>query len=700
MAPGAVSDDQQTAPTSGPGDGSDRPRILVPEKLSPDGLALLRASDFQVDARPGGVSAAQLLALIPSYDGLIVRSETKVTAAVLRAAVRLRVVARAGVGVDNIDVDAATAQGVVVVNSPAGNVAAAAEHTVALLLATARHIGRADRGAKEGSWDRAALVGVEVGRKTLGVVGLGKVGMQVARMCAGGLGMRVLAVDPYASAADLFALEEEEAGVTVTLVPRLADLLPRVDFLTVHTPLTASTLDLVGAAELAAMRPAARVLNVARGGVYNEAALLDALDRGVVAGAGLDVFTSEPPRPGSVAARLAGHPRVVATPHLGASTVEAQDNVSLDVARQVRTILSGGLPTAAVNAPLISPEEWCVLNRKLQPFVRLVEKMGSLYTQNYYAGPSRQTMNRNRFELVYQGDLAGVSNTRPLFAALVKGLVAEVPDARGRDVNIVNAALIARETGIVINEVHAREGGNGYSTYASLVTLRSLMSSSSSPSSPSTTTVSEQGVSSSQKKKKKKKETDDGTHHQNQNQVIEGYVSGDNIYICKLGRFKMANFVPEGTLLILHSYDEPGKIGGVGTVLGRHGINIGFMQVASLDVVVEATTTNSSNNSDSSGDEDDSDNDGLGLKKTKKQKKKKNKNAKAIEGVAASLSQDGNNNNNENGKKAGGARGERGGGGGDNEALMILGVGGAVTKEVLEDLQREEGILHVTLVRL
>lgn len=335
-----------------------QPRILVPEKVSSEGLALLR-SLYDVDFRPAGVPADELLSIIPAYHGLIVRSETKVTAAVLAAGRKLRVVARAGVGVDNIDVDAATAQGIIVVNSPSGNIVAAAEHTIALLLATARNVGRADTTLKAGKWERGKLVGVEVGRKTLGVIGLGKVGMKVARMAIG-LGMSVVALDPYASAE-----MAKQAGVR--LVGSLGEILPEVDFLTVHTPLLASTLNLLGEAEFQKMRKTARVLNVARGGVYNEEALVKALDEGWIAGAGIDVFTSEPPKEGSFAAKLAAHPKVVSTPHLGASTVEAQENVSMDVCTQVLEILRGGLPTAAVNAPLILPEEY----RRLQPFVKL-----------------------------------------------------------------------------------------------------------------------------------------------------------------------------------------------------------------------------------------------------------------------------------------------------------------------------------------
>ncbi|KND88195.1 D-3-phosphoglycerate dehydrogenase 2, chloroplastic [Tolypocladium ophioglossoides CBS 100239] len=510
-----------------------RPRILVPEKVSQDGLALL-TPHFDVDVKPG-LAPDELISIIPGYHGLIVRSETKVTPEVLQAGRKLKVVARAGVGVDNINVPAATNQGIIVINSPAGNILAAAEHTIALLLATARNIGRADGSIKDGKWERSKLVGVEVGRKTLGIVGLGKVGLNVARM-AKGLGMQVKAVDPYASA-DI----AREAGVE--LVPELKGMLPEVDFLTIHTPLLATTMDMIGEAEFQTMKKTARILNVARGGVYNEAALLKALNEDWIAGAGLDVFTSEPPAADSTAAELVKHPKVMATPHLGASTVEAQENVSMDVCTQVLEILRGGLPTSAVNAPIILPEEY----RKLQPSVQLVEQMGRLYTQHYVRTKGGMVGGR-KFELIYHGDLAGMTNTKPLFAALVKGLVASFSDS---NVNIVNASLIAKEKGIVINETHARQSQDV--TYSNLVTLRSVAEGSGAGS--------EAGSE----------------------QIIEGYTSGKRVYISKLDRFS-ATFSPEGTLIILHNYDKPGKIGGVGMVLGSHGINIRFMQVASLGV--------------------------------------------------------------------------------------------------------------------
>ncbi|KAK2590560.1 hypothetical protein QQS21_011762 [Conoideocrella luteorostrata] len=507
-----------------------RHRILVPEKVSADGLALL-TPHYDVDVKIG-LSAEDLNSIIRDYHGLIVRSETKVTPEILQAGKNLKVVARAGVGVDNINVPAATTQGIIVINSPAGNILAAAEHTLALLLATARNIGRADGTIKEGKWERSKLVGVEVGRKMLGIVGLGKVGLNVARM-AKGLGMTVKAVDPYASA-DM----ARQAGVE--LVPSLKELLPQVDFLTIHTPLLATTMDLIGENELKTMKKTARVLNVARGGVYNEAALLKALEEGWIAGAGLDVFTAEPLTTDSIAAQLARHPKTVATPHLGASTVEAQENVSMDVCTQMLEILRGGLPTSAVNAPIILPEEY----RKLQPAVQLVEKMGRLYTQHFAKAKGGMIGDR-KFELIYHGDLAGMPNTKPLFAALIKGLVASFSDSH---VNIVNAALIAKEKGIIINETHAHQSKD--LTYSNLVTLKSIA---------------------------------DGRDGGKTEQIIEGYAGSDKrVYISKLDRFN-ATFNPEGSLIILHNYDEPGKIGGVGMVLGSHGINIRYMQVAGLN---------------------------------------------------------------------------------------------------------------------
>ncbi|KKY17194.1 putative d-3-phosphoglycerate dehydrogenase [Phaeomoniella chlamydospora] len=533
--------------------------VLVPEKLSPDGLALLRTT-LDVDERRG-LSAAELRGLIPDYEALLVRSETKVTSELLAAGKRLKVVARAGVGVDNVDVPAATKHGVIVVNSPVGNIGAAAEHTIALLMALARNVPDACLSLKAGKWERSRLVGIEVQKKTLGIIGLGKVGLTVARL-AKGLGMTVIAYDPYASP----SLAESQSIVLYDTLPLL---LPLCDFVTIHTPLLASTRGMLSATELTLMKPGSRVLNVARGGTVDEAALLEALESGHIAGAALDVFTSEPPPfESTVVDRLIAHPRVVATPHLGASTVEAQENVSIDVCEQVLQILAGALPRSAVNAPIILPEEY----RKLQPFVELVEKMGSLYTQHYsqsqLTGPRRRTV-RNTFTLTYEGVLTSLSTTKPLFAALVKGLLAPISNNDGDgsiNVNIVNAELIARERGIVISEQSARDVTSDYS---SLVTLTAHPS----PATPSaerrtnpfveTKTTTSAGI-------------DEDAH------IITGHISSNVPFISRLSHFS-TSFVPSGHLLICRNYDSPGRIGLVGSLLGTEGVNINFMSVAARE---------------------------------------------------------------------------------------------------------------------
>jgi D-3-phosphoglycerate dehydrogenase len=444
------------------------------------------------------------------------------------------------------DVEEATKLGIVVVNSPSGNIGAAAEHTIALLMAMARNIPEACSSLKTGKWERSKFVGVEVKGKTLSIIGLGKVGLTVARL-AKGLGMNVNALDPYASPA-------VAASASVTLVSSLSELLPTADFLTIHTPLIASTKGMISTAELAQMKPGSRILNVARGGTIDEAALLESLESGHLAAAGIDVFTSEPPQPDSTAARLIAHARAVVTPHLGASTVEAQENVSIDVCEQVLQILNGSLPRSAVNAPLILPDEY----RKLQPFVRLVEKMGSLYTQ-HYASTVGGSMTRNTFDLIYHGEVAGISNTRPLFAALIKGLLAPISSSEGININIVNAELVARERGIFVNEQHSRDPADH--SYSSLVTLVARPPSRASSRAPVPEATSQAGLNPQDQR------------------IISGTCSGDQPLINRLGRFE-TSFVPEGTLLICENYDSPGKIGAVGSLLGQEGVNINFMTVA------------------------------------------------------------------------------------------------------------------------
>ncbi|KAK1824294.1 hypothetical protein LTR12_001360 [Friedmanniomyces endolithicus] len=537
-----------------------RPKVLIPEKVSPDGLALLSAS-LEVHERQG-LSADELHEIIGEYDALIVRSETKCTASLLAAGKKLRVVARAGVGVDNVDLDAATKLGIIVVNSPQGNINAAAEHTIALLMAVARNVGAASLSLKGGKWERSKLVGIEVKGKTLGILGLGKVGLTVAR-AAGGLGMRLSAFDPYANPA-------LAASANVEILPTMDELFEQADFLTIHTPMIASTKGLIGSAELSKMKPTARVLNVARGGIVDESALLEALEAGTIAGAGIDVFTSEPPKPGDTASKLIQHPQVVATPHLGASTMEAQENVSIDVCEQVLSILSGQLPRSAVNAPIILPEEY----RTLRPFVTLLEKMGSLYTQHFSPSNTVQQL-RTTFDLTYEGSLASANTTKPLFAAFVKGLLSPISSPDSLNINIVNAELVAKERGLLVNESRSRDQVE-QEGYSASVTLRARLDPRS--SSASRTRRAETSTTNSASAGERRKKIEE--------QVITGFVSHNTPYISRLGRFT-TSFVPEGTMLICRNFDEPGKIGVVGAKLGKAGVNIRSMTVAPIETGAE-----------------------------------------------------------------------------------------------------------------
>jgi len=455
--------------------------------------------------------------------------------------------------------------------------------------------------------------------------------------------MHVQALDPYAS-------PSLAAAASVTLVHSLPALLSVADFLTIHTPLIASTKGMISGPELVSMKKGARILNVARGGMIDESALYDALESGHIAGAGIDVFTTEPPAPDSPAAKLISHPKVVATPHLGASTVEAQENVSIDVCEQVLSILRGELPRSAVNAPLILPEEY----KKLQPFVKLVEKMGSLYTQHYsrshrphHHQPNTPSANapqpemRTTFDLIYEGEIASLTNTKPLYAALIKGLTTPI-SAPATPVNIVNAALIARERGLVINEQLSRDRSDTH-TYSSLVTLRARPRRDSSRP-PSSTRASSQPPSRSQ-------QSADTKGAGEQEQTISGFCTPTSIHISRLDRFA-TSFVPEGTLLICHNYDSPGKIGRVGSILGKGGVNINFMSVAPV-----------------SRDWDD----GGG--------------GEVVDGLGG-----------EDGRANG--EGERGESESEKEALMILGVDREVGDSVVQELVAESGILEVSVVTL
>lgn len=436
---------------------------------------------------------------------------------------------------------------------------------------------------------------------------------------ARGLGMNVVAADPYAS-------QSVAAAANVQLVESLAELLPIVDFLTIHTPMLASTRGMLSTPELDQLKRGARILNVARGGIVDEEALLAALESGHIAGAGIDVFTSEPPAPDSAAAKLIAHPKCIATPHLGASTVEAQENVSIDVCEQVLQILAGDLPRSAVNAPIILPAEY----KKLQPFVRLVEKMGSLYTQ-HFTSPTQPSP--NTFDLIYQGEIAHMSNTKPLFAALLKGLTSPISDAEAFNVNIVNAESVAKERGIFVNEQKSRDPST--QAYSSLVTLVARAPSRApSPSLRRHTTDRDgrgggvsggdsnlgrggtagvggggaggnSGSAGSGPGARTAPPSNPSDRGSNKQHIISGYCSDNSPFISRLDRFA-TSFVPEGTLLICHNYDSPGKIGVVGSILGREGVNINFMSVAPATFDATATAAASASASESAPTDSDS----------------------------------------------------------------------------------------------
>ena len=415
-------------------------RVLISDPLAQAGVDLLREAGLQVDEKPG-LSPKALLAIIPDYDALIVRSGTQVTADVIRAAKNLKVIARAGVGVDNIDIPAATEAGIIVVNAPTGNVAAAAEHAIALMFALARNVAEAHRSMREGAWNRKAFMGVEIRNKTLGLVGLGRVAAHVCRRAVG-LGMHVLAYDPYVSS-------EYAARLGAELVS-LDDLLARSDFISLHLPLNDATRHLINAETLARVKPGARIINTSRGGVIDEKALLEALEEGRLAGAALDVFGQEPLPADSPLRR---HPRIVLTPHIGGSTTEAQHQVAIDAAEQVIDVLHDRPARYAINAPLIPSTDIDFIS----PFIGLVERMAWFLRQF-------QPMQVERIELTVHGPLAEY-DTKILQAAALRGLLSGIVEER---VNVVNADLIAHRRGIIISEFRQR---HHYERYENMVTL-------------------------------------------------------------------------------------------------------------------------------------------------------------------------------------------------------------------------------------
>jgi len=413
------------------------PRVLISDKLSPAAVAIFQERGVEVDVKPG-LDKDELTRIIGDYDGLAIRSNTKVTAKLLEHATRLKVVGRAGIGVDNVDIPAATARGVIVMNTPFGNSITTAEHAIALMFALAREIPAADASTQAGKWEKNRFMGVEITAKTLGIIGCGNIGAIVA---ARGLGlkMRVIAFDPFLS-------EERALELGVEKV-ELEALLARADFITLHTPLTAQTKNVLSAEALAKTKKGVRIINCARGGLVDEVALRAALDSGHVAGAAFDVFVEEPAKTNP----LFGHPNVVATPHLGASTTEAQENVALQVAEQMSDYLTRGAISNAINFPSITAEE----APRLKPFIALAERLGSFAGQLTDDAITKVT-------ITYEGAVATLK-TKALTSAAIAGLLR--PSLA--DINVVSAPSVAAQRGIVIEEA-TRAARHDYESFVTI----------------------------------------------------------------------------------------------------------------------------------------------------------------------------------------------------------------------------------------
>jgi len=480
-------------------------RVLVAEKLAPEGVALLK-EEHDLDVRVG-LTRDEFLATLPEYDALLVRSGVKVDADAIAAGKRLVVIGRAGVGVDNIDIAAATAAGITVVNAPTGNTIAAAEHTLALLFALARHIPAADASMHAGHWNRASFMGRELVDKTLGVIGLGKIGMAVADR-ARALGMHLVGFDPYVTV-------EAARLHGITLMP-VAEILTVADAVTVHVPKTKDTANLISTAELATMKPDAYLINVARGGVIDESALAAALEAGTIAGAAVDVYSSEPP-PEDHPLRSA--PNIILTPHLGASTAEAQTRVAVEAAEQVREVLAGRSARYAVNAPMLTPET----ADALAPYLPLARTLGQFYAQF-----SRDI---SGLTLEVAGELSEYDSA-PLTAAALGGILEQHTEER---VNVINASALAKARGISLSVHKTPDAGR----YSSLLTLSGERS-------------------------------------------VAGTVSSGESRLVALDGYEV-DLAPAANMLVSRHQDRPGAIGLVGGAMGEADINISNMHLGRSD---------------------------------------------------------------------------------------------------------------------
>jgi D-3-phosphoglycerate dehydrogenase len=485
-------------------------RVLLSDSLSLQGIDVLkRHPQISVDIKTG-LSPFELAGIIGSYDALVVRSATKVTREVIDRANSLKIIGRAGVGVDNVDIDAATRRGIVVMNSPLGNSVTTAEHTISMMMALARHIPAANAALRAGRWEREKFTGSEVCNKTLGIIGLGNIGRIVADRALG-LKMKVIGFDPILTA-------EAAARIGVELVS-LEQIFRRSDFITVHAPLTGETRGLVGRAAFAMMKKGVRILNCARGGIVDEDALLEALQSGKAAGAALDVFVEEPPPPGHPLLKLES---VIATPHLGAATDEAQVQVAVDIANQVVEFLLEGTVRHAVNLPALTVKEL----ETLGPHLSLGVKLGRLAGQLIDEAPTHVTVG-------FAGEAANLQ-PEPITAAVLKGLLSGFLD---QELNYVNAPYIARERGITMVETRSRETADYINTLT--ITVR----------------------------------TASGSHE------VTGAVFGNRaLRLIRIDGYHI-EAAPEGYFLMLHNRDVPGVVGAVGTMLGQAGINIAGLEL-------------------------------------------------------------------------------------------------------------------------
>jgi D-3-phosphoglycerate dehydrogenase len=497
------------------------PKVLVADPVSERGVTeLLGGGELDVTVKTG-LKEDQLLEIIGEFSGLVVRSQTKVTAKVIAAATKLKVIGRAGVGVDNVDVDAATKRGVIVMNTPGGNTISTAEHTFSLLMSLARKIPQAHASIKAGKWDRKSFEGVELYDKTLAILGMGRIGTEVARR-AMAFGMRVLAYDPYLSASRARSLQVE-------LVENLDDIVPRADFITMHMPATPETHHMLNAARLATAKKGVRIINCARGGLVDEAALFDGLKSGQVGGAALDVYEVEPPPADFPLREL---PNVVLTPHLGASTAEAQENVGIEIAQAIRAALLNGEVRNAVNMPSIDAKTLEIIG----PYLLLGEKLGRLLSQ---IAPKRC----ERLNINYSGKVAEV-DTAAVTRAVLKGYLLA---SSGAEVNNVNAPAMAANLGINVTESRLSAPGD----FTDLIELSAGC---------------------------------DGT-----SASVAGTYFGTTPRVVKINN-RHVEARPDGVLLLLENRDRPGIVGMLGSVLGANNVNIAGMSLSRNEVGGEAIT--------------------------------------------------------------------------------------------------------------